>query len=233
MWCPKLYQITNIGPKYEEVLNKWSDRYPAAIVCYDHGEDKRTKIENQINRANKLFQKYNRFAKILLLKSIKKNKYIPENDIIENIPNFKDFDILGFTEKELGDSMLNRLKFIINLRKKMDESDIFIPIHIFGSLDPITSVLYFLAGAEIFDGLTWSRYGYKDGNAVYTHNYGFVEFGHEEKDYIVRDMTYARNINYLKRLTQQMKSFAVTGGNDFNIFASNSELYETINKLIH
>ncbi len=46
---------------------------------------------------------------------------------------------------------------IAKLRKALDKAGLNIPLHVFGSLDTVTTPLYFLAGADIFDGLTWLR----------------------------------------------------------------------------
>ena len=42
----------------------------------------------------------------------------------------------------------------------LDDAGVGIPIHVFGSLDPLISPIYWLAGAEIFDGLTWINMAY-------------------------------------------------------------------------
>jgi hypothetical protein len=34
----------------------------------------------------------------------------------------------------------------------LDEAGVKSPIHVFGALDPLTVCLYFVAGAEVFDG---------------------------------------------------------------------------------
>ena len=56
------------------------------------------------------------------------------------------------------------------------------PIHVFGSLDTVTTPMYFLAGADIFDGLTWLRFAFHGGYTVYKHNYGALKFGVATKD---------------------------------------------------
>jgi hypothetical protein len=94
--------------KYNEVLRDWpSQRFPAAIVSFDHGGARRTSINNQKTKAEYLFNSYKEFASIILLKASKKDEYISEEEIVQNISKFKEFDIIGFTEKELGNSFLS------------------------------------------------------------------------------------------------------------------------------
>ena len=70
-----------------------------------------------------------------------------------NVSVLEGFDLVGVTEKELGNSLLNRLHNTSRLRMALDEVSNEAPIHVFGSLDPLNVPLYFAAGAEVFDGL--------------------------------------------------------------------------------
>ena len=89
-------------------------------------------------------------------------------DIVANVSTIGRFHILGITEKELGDSMIERMDNIARIRLALDDAGLQrVAMHIFGGLDPITVSLYFLAGAEIFDGLTWLRFGFNGGAALY------------------------------------------------------------------
>jgi hypothetical protein len=92
---------------------------------------------------------------------------------------------------------------------------------VFGSLDPIGSPLYFLAGAEIFDGLTWLRYGYNNGTASYSHNTVALQFGIDQSQINVQAANLVNNYNYLIRLQNEMKMFLNDG--DFGVFKCNSE----------
>ncbi len=93
------------------------------------------------------------------------------------------------------------------LRRALDGAGVTTPIHVFGSLDPLSSSLYFLAGAEIFDGLTWLRYSYRNGQAVYYHNHGVLDYGIHERDSLVTARSLRDNIYYLQRLKYQMLDF--------------------------
>jgi len=66
--------------------------------------------------------------------------------------------VLGVVESELGPGIRTRLRSIARLRKALGAADIEKPIHIFGASDPQNLALYSLAGANIFDGVNWSRY---------------------------------------------------------------------------
>ena len=101
---------------------------------------------------------------------------------------FASFDVVAITEKGLGESPIDRMAAIARLRRALDEANCRMPIHVFGSLDPLSICLYAMAGAEIFDGLTWLRYVFvKDDKTfkdqcVYIHGYATFEYGVHMKD---------------------------------------------------
>lgn len=67
-------------------------------------------------------------------------------------------EVLGVVENELGPGIRTRLRSVARLRKALDQEGIEKPVHIFGASDPQALALYSLAGANIFDGVNWSRY---------------------------------------------------------------------------
>jgi hypothetical protein len=65
---------------------------------------------------------------------------------------------VGVVENELGPGVRSRLRSLARLRAALDSAGIEKPIHVFGASDPQALALYCLAGADIFDGVNWSRY---------------------------------------------------------------------------
>ena len=59
---------------------------------------------------------------------------------------------------------------VLALRKALGESSLKMPIHIFGCLEPMSILAYFLCGADIFDGLAWLRFAFHNGIAIYRPN---------------------------------------------------------------
>lgn len=208
--------IPNKGPwslaKYESVLNNWPKSKPAILVSYDNPNE-RKKLKDQINNARKLFRPYGDQLHLFLLKPEKKNENTV-NDVLKkvllDIGELVPFDIIGITEKELGESILDRMKNIRKLRDEMDRAGLTKPIHVFGALDPLTVCLYFIAGAEIFDGLTWIRYAYHNGQCVYTQNHSAENFGLYTKDHEVQPRIMKDNIYALVRLEHKMREYVAT-----------------------
>ena len=129
---------------------------------------------------------------------------------------FSGFDVLGITEKGLGVSPLERMLAIARLRRALDEAGCQLPIHIFGSFDPLSICLYTMAGAEIFDGLTWLRYAFTDDDqCVYLHSHATLNYGLSTKDTAQRLRVISSNYYYLLKLQGKLRHFAATG--DFNL----------------
>jgi hypothetical protein len=216
---PKEWKVEQL----RKVYDAWSEHIPAVFVSYDH-PDVRQSLSKQIDAARSLFFDYPRQLHTLLVKPETKNQqYVKIKNVIANVEDIRDFNMVGFTEKELGRSILDRMNNIAVIRMAMDDADINLPIHIFGSLDPITSVLYFLAGAEIFDGLTWLRYGYREGVASYQHNCGALDIGIERQDNFIVAKMMQENLGYLLKLTHQMQKYLLDG--DFAQLTPHSDFF--------
>jgi hypothetical protein len=112
---------------------------------------------------------------------------------------------------------------IARLRMALTNAGLETPIHIFGSLDTISTPLYFLAGADIFDGLTWLRYAYHKGNTIYRQNFGALELGPSVNADMVNLRCWSSNYHYTKNLELQMRRFLKQG--NFSEFDHNSELF--------
>jgi len=161
---------------------------PKVIVSYDNPR-LRQPLNNQIKLANKMFSEFDntnkKFIREILIKpesKDEKRQSLPINKVIKTIKKFQPFRIIGFTEKELGTSLLERMANIAKVRQALAKSKMKQFIHIFGSLDPVSTPLYSMSGADIFDGLTWLRYAYYEGNAIYQRNYWAFKCSPNETD---------------------------------------------------
>ena len=202
--------------KLESVYDGWPDEIPAVFVSYDHPRC-RQPLAGQVADARRLFRTHRGHLTLLLLKPEKAGQETLDRTIRAAVADPEQlgfFDIIGVAEKELGRTMLGRMAEIAKLRMAMTNAGVTAPVHVFGALDPLTVLLYFISGAEIFDGLTWLRYAYRDGMCIYRHNFGASTYGLNATDDQVRLRTLVDNIYSLQALKQQMQVFAATGGYD-------------------
>jgi hypothetical protein len=192
-------------------LRSWPEKRPAVFVTFDHGSMRRP-LAKQIAAANRLAGSFpDQMLDFLIKPNGRSKEEVDVKQIVATVRALHEFHIVGLTEKELGGTTLKRMKNIAVIRKALDEGGLqTIPIHIFGSLDPLSSWLFFLAGAEIFDGLTWLRYSYHDGLCVYKQNFGQLEVGIDERDNMIESMSLSRNLIYMRTIQNDMREFVTT-----------------------
>jgi len=205
--------------KLMDIYDKWPTYIPAVFVSLD----RRGSVARQADQAYGLLKRYPNHLHALLIKPrTQRHRFISVADVAASTQSIGQFHILGVTEKELGNSMIERMDNISRIRLALDDADLRrLPIHIFGGLDPITVPLYFIAGAEIFDGLTWLRFGYQDGAALYRQNSAVRQYGVHHSDDQVKILTLRENLIQLSQLTMQMRRFVTEG--DFSKLTPNSE----------
>ena len=198
---------------YESVLKEWKSKIPTIVVNYDT-PTQFALLAEQLRAAEDLRNTHHRHLWEFLVKpESKKDDFVPIEKLIKQVSRLRDFAVIGITEKEIDQSLFGAMTKIARLRTAMDQAEVSTPIHIFGSLDPLTSVLYFVAGAEIFDGLTWLRFGYDRGRTVYYQNYAAFRDREGIRRAIdeVHFEMWKNNYYYLERLRTQMINFLKHG----------------------
>ena len=137
------------------------------LVSYDTPNEPKC-MQQQVERALHLYTKVEgTYARDLLI-------HVPDNTdpyvLAETVgPYTNEFKILGLIEKEIAPTWAHGVCFINRLRSALSALDTkrYIPIHVFGCFDLKTVARFTLAGADIFDGLTWLRYLFLNGDVLY------------------------------------------------------------------
>ncbi len=201
-WSPKMY---------EQVVANWSSISPTVFVSFDHPEHRQS-VAEQIDRAKALQLPNKHSSRALLIKPESKNaKRLHLKNVIPAVRDMTEFAVIGVTEKEIGNSVLDRMVNIATLRREIDRHFKDLPIHIFGSLDTISTYLYFVAGADIFDGLTWLRYAFSDGDTIYRHNFGTLTLPISTNSEIVEGRCWSHNYQYMQQMRLNMRKFTADG----------------------
>jgi hypothetical protein len=193
------------------VLANWKSAVPTIAISYDSPR-RHSSVERQLAASLNLKSEFPDFMHEFLVKPERRNELIEPSAIARVVSSLKEFAVIGFTEHELDHRVIGRMEKLAAIRRNLDENDIASPIHVFGSLDSLTTVLYFLSGAEIFDGLTWLRFGFHDGQTIYRQNYGAIR-GENGILKNARELSHAMwkdNYYYLESLRDQMRNFART-----------------------
>ena len=217
---PKPWTIDNL----KSVFENWPDEVPAVFVSFDH-PDERKPLATQASEARQLFRNHRQHLTLLLLKPETREQTTLKKTINAAVGDAGDlggFDIIGVAEKELGRTMMERMCEVARLRIAMDNAGVGAPLHVFGALDPLSVCLYYISGAEIFDGLTWIRYAYDEGVCVYKHNFAAKRYGLNVSDDGVQSRCLSDNVYTLADLRERMQVFESTG--DFDKLRPHDEL---------
>lgn len=192
-------------------------------VSYDHPREPLPLVD-QLSRAEELFPDRSDLIREFLMKPEPNASYIDIEVVLSQLDRLVSYPIIGLTDKELGATMMERLIAVAKLRQALRDRGVETPIHIFGSLDPITSPLYFLAGADVFDGLTWLRFGFSQGRTIYPQNFDAVELDlHQRPDNALVNR-WTKNYLYLVQLEGEMRRFLLKS--DFDCFGPNAQILE-------
>jgi hypothetical protein len=210
---------------YLTVLKGLSDDVPFAVANFDH-DSRQKPLLKQILAGQKLFDQFPRFLKDFIVKPVGNERYVNVEEIIRHIRKFQAFDILGLTEKDLGKDLVDKLKALAKLRLAMDRENLTMPIHVWGGLDPLRTPLYFFAGAEIFDGISWLRYVYIDGVAVYRDSYSVLLEGIETPNDHAVALAISHNLGFLRGLATNLRDFVLHGALRFDMFGSRATVLE-------
>jgi hypothetical protein len=192
---------------HEAALANWKPSVPSVIISYDHPKAKLS-IKEQVARAEAMAKSRSDVIREILLKPETEAQTLLQIDsVIANIHRLAGFDAIGVTEKEIGNSVFSRMQNIAKLRIALDKAGIDVPLHVFGSLDTVTTPLYFLAGADIFDGLTWLRFAFHQGQTLYKQNYGALHLGVRTTAHVIDGRCWNNNYYYITELELQMRRF--------------------------
>ncbi|WP_156647853.1 hypothetical protein [Methylobacterium sp. Leaf87] len=212
-WSPELYTETLGGIEID---------VPVIAVSYDRTS---LPIERQIEAA--LDARPPGFGSAFLLKPMDKEPLTIES-VAKHVPRLDSFDIIGITEKEAGSSLIERLMFIARLRTLLDEHGVDKPVHVFGALDPFMTPLYFLAGADIVDGLTWLRFEFSDDGARYLQS----RAAFADPTATIKDAEWQiRRANYVRAVDMQIAFRRYLRSGRYADLSKSTDLVEAITKI--
>lgn len=65
--------------------------------------------------------------------------------------------LLAVPERDLGEGIIARARTVRELRAALDELAFYCPLHLLGTGNPLSIIVYTMAGADSFDGLEWCQ----------------------------------------------------------------------------
>lgn len=194
------------------------DQLPAdrdlLVITWDHLEsgERRPDYDSQVAQAQRFAEIRPHLLIDVLLKPPEGRSTVHADDLKPHARLLRFANVIGVTEKELGDTIVERASALALLRTVLDAEGVTAPIHVFGALDPLFVALYFLAGAELFDGLTWLRYGIHDGLSVYRQSASLLDRDFDTPAPVRRAQRQLRYLAALKESKRALRTFAESGG---------------------
>jgi len=192
---------------YAGVLDGLEPLSRLVVVSFDHAAH--GPLGEQARGARSLFDRYPLFAGDFLCKPESADApFIDVESVIACTDELATFDVLGVTEKELGDSVLKRCRNLLRIRAALHRRGHDTPIHVFGCLDPVGILAYFLCGADIFDGLAWLRFAFAGGVPIYHVTRTVLNGQWAEPDRDVIAAHRAQNLAWLRGQSRAMRRYA-------------------------
>ena len=227
---PKLTPVRKLQftlDDYNAVLSslyRKGTKLPMVITNFDM-ESQRQPFHKQIQMARLLFETYPQWSHNFLMKpDTSKGSVIDVDRLVPCIDELRGFDVIGVTEKELGKNLIDRLRRLARLRLALSQRKIHSPIHVWGGLDPLLTPLYFFAGADIFDGVSWLRYVYHSGMAVNRECYSVLNnsltMAHDHAIHLALN----QNLTALQGLATSLRAFGSSAEPNFDVFGDSREM---------
>lgn len=207
--------------QHNQVIERWPSEVRAVFATYDTPDKPAADLHEQIAVAKLIGKGRNNIGAELLLKR-HGERSMP--DMIEElrgcVGEIEGVSVIGITEKEAGSSLNERLGTISQLRDVIDLYDSQMPIHVFGGLDPVLTPLYHIAGADIFDGLTWLKFAFENGQANYLQASAASQFPHED----IREAQWKiRERNLTEILTMQSRMVRFASSQNYSVFGDRGD----------
>jgi hypothetical protein len=77
--------------------------------------------------------------------------------------------LLAIPERELGEGVIERVVTLVRIRRELNKLGTYIPIHLLGTGNPQSLLLFSVFGADTFDGLEWCQTTVDPNNATLLH----------------------------------------------------------------
>ena len=167
-------------------------------------------ISRQIKHAVEDFSHAPHTASDFLVKPEFPSQLVNVARLATHSEELKQFNIVGMTAEEAGDSLKKRCRMVVMLRNALLDAGLDLPIHVFGALKPIEVLAYFLCGADVFDGLSWLRFSFNGNGSTPIEEAAFDDDKADMADFELRTVEGLANLRFLYSLQTSMNTYCTT-----------------------
>lgn len=124
--------------------------------------------------------------------------------------------LLAIPERELGKGMVDIATNITRIRKSLDALDTYQTIHILGTGNPLSMMVYAFMGADSFDGLDWCQTVVDYETATLHHSLHFDLYSHQgnwgdNKDMSFLAKCFLHNLDFYNIWMDELRAAIKTG----------------------
>ena len=167
-------------------------------------------VEQQIRQALEDFSYASHAASDFLVKPECPSYLVNVPRLATHIGELGQFDIVGITAREAGDSLARRCSTVVMLRDALDDAGLDAPIHVFGAISPLEVLTYCFCGADVFDGLNWLRLSFREHGSIPIEEAAFEDRKATLADFNLRSGEWLANLRCLYRLQESLRRYGLT-----------------------
>ena len=123
--------------------------------------------------------------------------------------------MIAVPERELGDGIIARSITVAKIRKALDEKGCYYPLHLLGTGNPLSIMMYVMSGADSFDGLEWCQTAVNYENALLYHFHQRELFGPQVEfdslDIPYTQATLAHNLRFYRMWMREIQDYLISG----------------------
>ena len=168
-------------------------------------------IDEQISQALEDFAYAPQAAWDFLVKPERLHEAVNVAKLATQTNALRQFDIVGVAARDASISLIKRCRTIVMLRDALSDAGLNPPIHIMGAIRPIEVLTYYFCGADIFDGLNWLRYSFKEEGSRHIEDAAFETTGRNLSDAELLLTERAANLTLLYHLQESLRYYGSTG----------------------
>ena len=131
-------------------------------------------------------------------------------------------DVIAIPERELGNGILEGIQTVSKIKQKLLQLDKYKKIHILGTGNPLSILIYSAFGIDSFDGLDWCQTVVDFESATLYHSLQLDFFAHQSK------FGELKEVSYITRLFAHNLEFYIDWMKNINLEIQNDSMDEML-----
>lgn len=204
--------------KYRDILKKTKHH---VAFCFDslHTKGNLNEIASLIKAQVLRDQKYSLGTVIPIIHSERKQKF-PEliSRVVDKLNPF----MVAVPERQLGEGIVARAETVYKIRRILNKKKLYYPLHLLGTGNPLSILIYSICGADSFDGLEWCQTTVDHRTGILYHFQQRDFFGEQTAFCKLQNIPYtqttlAHNLDFYQKWMVKIQKSFVSGKKDILI----------------